>query len=229
MPESALVSYLVPSPGGPGLRVTDHTLTVPLDHSLDGTDPDGTTIEVFAREVSAVDRDADTLPWLVFLQGGPGSRSPRPAGAGGGWLAAAARHHRILLLDQRGTGRSTPISARTVAARDDAALAAYLRLFRADSIVADCEALRHQLAGGERWYTLGQSYGGFCTMTYLSQAPEGLAGCYVTGGLPGLTATADDVYARTLPRVAAKNAAFYARYPDDAAAVRRIADHLDAE
>jgi hypothetical protein len=39
--------------------------------------------------------------------------------------------------------------------------------------------------------------------------------------------TADDVYARTYPRVARKNAAFYARYPDDAALVRRIADRLD--
>jgi hypothetical protein len=37
------------------------------------------------------------------------------------------------------------------------------------------------------------------------------------------------VYARTYPRVAAKNAAFYRRYPDDVAAVRRIADHLDAQ
>ena len=65
-------------------------------------------------------------------------------------------------------------------------------------------------------------------MTYLSLAPEGLDACYVTGGLPGLTATADDVYARTYPRVADKNAAFYARYPDDVAQVRRIADHLDS-
>ncbi|MDF1604335.1 alpha/beta fold hydrolase [Nocardioides sp. YIM 152315] len=219
-------SYLVP-----GFRVTDHTAAVPLDHA----DPAGPTIEVFAREVVATDRQHDDLPWLVFLQGGPGAKSPRPAsGAGDSWLAAAARHHRVLLLDQRGTGRSTPISARTVAGvsglgQSDADLAAYLRLFRADSIVADCEALRQQVAGGERWYTLGQSYGGFCTMTYLSEAPEGLLGCYVTGGLPGLTATADDVYARTFPRMAAKNAAFYRRYPDDAAAVRRVADHLDAE
>src|SRR6185369_249955 len=151
------------------------------------------------------------------------------SGAGDGWVAAAAQHHRVLLLDQRGTGRSTPISATTVAGQSDADLAAYLRHFRADSIVADCEVLRREVAGGERWFTLGQSYGGFCTMTYLSQAPAGLRGCYVTGGLPGLTATADDVYARTFPRVAAKSTAFYARYPGDAAAVRAIADHLGAE
>jgi pimeloyl-ACP methyl ester carboxylesterase len=110
---------------------------------------------------------------------------------------------------------------------DDAALARYLRLFRADSIVADAELIRARLTGGAPWETLGQSYGGFITLTYLSRAPEGLRGCYVTGGLPGLTATADDVYARTYPRVARKNAEFHRRYPDDAAALRRIADHLD--
>jgi pimeloyl-ACP methyl ester carboxylesterase len=213
--------YLVP-----GFRVTDHTVAVPLDHA----DPSGPTIDVFAREVTGIDRAYDDLPWLVFLQGGPGAPSPRPAsGAGDAWLAAATEHHRVLLLDQRGTGRSAPISAATVAGRGDADLAAYLRHFRADSIVADCEALRREVAGGEQWFTLGQSYGGFCTMTYLSQAPGGLLGCYVTGGLPGLTATADDVYARTFPRIAAKSAAFYARYPGDAATVRAIADHLGAE
>jgi hypothetical protein len=44
--------------------------------------------------------------------------------------------------------------------------------------------------------------------------------------VPGLTATADEVYARTYPRVAAKNAEFYRAFPGDAATVRRIADHL---
>jgi pimeloyl-ACP methyl ester carboxylesterase len=210
----------------PGYRVVDHTVAVPLDHSH----PDGPTIEVFAREVVAADRAGDDLPWLLFLQGGPGGKSPRPgSGAGDAWLPHATRTHRVLLLDQRGTGRSTPITARTVGGHSDAELAAYLRHFRADSIVADAEALRTQVAGGARWETLGQSYGGFVTMTYLSQAPEGLAACYVTGGLPGVAATVDDVYARTFPRIAAKNAAFCERYPGDAAALRAIADHLDAE
>ena len=90
----------------------------------------------------------------------------------------------------------------------------------------DAEVLRERVAGGRRWETLAQSYGGWVTMTYLSLAPHGLDACYVVGGLPGLTATADDVYARTYPRVAGKNAEFYARYPDDVALVRRIADHL---
>jgi pimeloyl-ACP methyl ester carboxylesterase len=120
------------------------------------------------------------------------------------------------------------VTARTVRGMESAALASYLRFFRADSIVADAELIRDRLTGGAPWETLGQSYGGFITLAYLSRAPQGLRACYVTGGLPGLTATADDVYARTYPRVAAKNEAYYRRYPDDVAVVRRLADHLEA-
>jgi pimeloyl-ACP methyl ester carboxylesterase len=211
----------------PGFVLTDHTVEVPLDHSAPD---DGRTIEVFAREVVAPGREHDDLPWLLFLQGGPGGRSPRPGdGVGDGWLRQATRTHRVLLLDQRGTGRSTPLTRRSVTGWSDADIAAYVRLMRTDSIVRDAEVLRERVAGGRRWETLGQSYGGWITMTYLSLAPEALDACYVTGGLPGLTATADDVYARTYPRVAAKNAEFYARHPGDAALVRRIADLLDSE
>jgi hypothetical protein len=46
------------------------------------------------------------------------------------------------------------------------------------------------------------------------------------GGLPGLEATAEEVYRRTYPRVRAKNEAYYKRYPEDVESVRRIADHL---
>jgi pimeloyl-ACP methyl ester carboxylesterase len=207
----------------PGLAIREHTLPVPLDHAA----PDGATIEVFAREVVAPDKVGQDLPWLLFLQGGPGGQSPRPAKADG-WLGHALKTHRVLLLDQRGTGRSTPLTARTTRGMAPADLAAYLRLFRADSIVADAELLRARVAGGAQWETLGQSYGGFITLAYLSQAPEGLRACYVTGGLPGLTATAGDVYARTYPRVARKNAEYYRRYPADVAAVRAIADHLES-
>src|SRR6187399_855540 len=195
----------------PGYVLTDHVVEVPLDHAAE---PGGRTIEVFAREVVAVDREHEDLPWLLFLQGGPGGKSPRP-GLDAGWLEHATKTHRVLLLDQRGTGRSTPLTRLTVEGWSDAEIAAYLRLMRADAIVRDAEVLRERVAGGRRWETLGQSYGGWVTMTYLSLAPHGLDACYVVGGLPGLTATADDVYARTYPRVAGKNAEFYARYPDD--------------
>ncbi len=205
----------------PGFEWADHTVAVPLDHA----DPASAAIDVFAREVTAAGRFREDLPWLVYLQGGPGSAAPRPGQAA--WLGTATQTHRVLLLDQRGTGRSSPVTAASVRGMSGPQIAAYLRHFRADSIVADAEILRARLAGGRRWETLGQSYGGFITLTYLSRAPEGLRACYITGGLPGLAATADDVYARTYPRVEAKNAAYYGRYPDDVAHVRTLAGHLD--
>ncbi|MYS82920.1 alpha/beta fold hydrolase [Embleya scabrispora] len=207
----------------PGMALIDHTFTVPLDHSR----PDGPTIEVFAREVVDPTASDKQRPWLCFLQGGPGGKAGRPNRAVG-WLQRALRTHRVLLLDQRGTGRSTPITPSLAARTAPEALAGLLRHMRADAIVADAEFIRRRLCGDEPWETLGQSYGGFITLAYLSRAPEGLKSCYVTGGLIGLDCTAEDVYHRTYPRVRAKNAEYYARYPDDVEAVRRLADHLAA-
>lgn len=209
----------------PAAVLTDHWLQVPLEHG----NPDGEQITVYAREVVAPDRPAEELPWLLFLQGGPGGKSPRPNGASQ-WLGRALQDFRVLLLDQRGTGRSTPVTARSLAARGDPGQQAdYLAAFRADSIVADAELFRTALTGGAPWSSLGQSYGGFCTLTYLSLAPDGLRECFVTGGLAGLAADAEEVYRRTYPRVRGRNAAYYARYPQDEDAVRRIVDHLAAD
>ena len=196
---------------------------------LDWQRPDGPTITAFAREVVDAARDRDVLPLLLFLQGGPGGKSPRPTGGGPAWLREAIRTHRVVLLDQRGTGRSSPVEAWQLADLSPEAAAAHLALHRADSIVRDAEHIRRTVYGGVRWETLGQSYGGFITLTYLSLAPEGLAACYVTGGLPGLDATADEVYRRTFPRARAKSERFYARYPEAAARIARVADLLAAE
>nr|MBA3525003.1 alpha/beta fold hydrolase [Geodermatophilaceae bacterium] len=190
----------------------------PLSHA----DPGGERITIYAREVA--EPAGEDRPWLLFLQGGPGGRSPRPNGPDA-WLRRALRDYRVLLLDQRGTGRSTPVTPRRLAARGDAAAQAdYLACFRADSIVRDAELLRRNLSGGVPWTTLGQSYGGFCTLTYLSFAPEGLRACAVTGGLAGLDASAEDVYRRTYPRIVAKNERYYARYPGDEDVARRVVD-----
>jgi alpha/beta hydrolase fold len=118
------------------------------------------------------------------------------------------------------------VTARGLAGRTPRAQADYLTHFRADSIVLDAELIRRELTGGAPWSVLGQSYGGFCTVSYLSFAPHGVREAFITGGLPGLDATAEDVYRATYPRVAAKNAEHYERYPDDADRARRVARHL---
>jgi pimeloyl-ACP methyl ester carboxylesterase len=207
-----------------GMRVTDHRFTVPLDHSR----PDGGSITVFAREYSDAElsqSEAGQLPWLLYLQGGPGGKGSRLLQFGG-WTKAASRHFRILMLDQRGTGLSTPADRRTLALRGNAAAQAdYLTHFRADSIVADAELIREALGSGP-WSTYGQSYGGFCTLTYLSFAPHGLRESLITGGLAPLTGPADRVYRATFRRVAARNAEYFAKYPADRELTTRIARHL---
>jgi len=207
----------------PGLVLVDHGFRVPLDHDA----PDGETIRVFAREVSAAGRGTDDLPWLVYLQGGPGFPSPRPT-ARSGWLKRALQDYRVLLLDQRGTGRSTPLTAQTLSSfPSPERQAAYLRSFRADAIVRDAESIRKEILGPDgRWTILGQSYGGFCALRYLCSAPDGLAGAIFTGGLPPLDHPIDDIYRATYRRVAEKNERFYERYPDDVERVRAIVDVL---
>jgi hypothetical protein len=70
---------------------------------------------------------------------------------------------------------------------------------------------------------LGQSFGGFCAVSYLSLFPGGVREAMITGGLPGLSARAEDVYRLTYPAVARKAAAHYARYPGDVQRARDIA------
>ena len=110
----------------PGLYVEDHSIDVPLDWR--GLEPMllavGSTmrrgampapiagapesIKLFYRVVCAPDRINDDLPLLLFLQGGPGGESPRPLSpTSDGWIEEAVKHFRIVLPDQRGTGRSS--------------------------------------------------------------------------------------------------------------------------
>ena len=208
----------------PGLVLTDHEFTVPLDHAK----PDGETISVFAREVVLPDKESDELPWLVFFQGGPGFGSPRPSSKSG-WLKRALKEYRVLLLDQRGTGHSSPVTHQTLARLDTPqAQADYLKHFRADAIVKDAEWIRKELVGKDTaWSGLGQSYGGFCLTTYLSFAPEGLKEAMITGGLPSIDRPADDVYRAAYPRVLEKSERYFERYPEDAQRAREIVDYLD--
>ena len=205
-----------------GLVLTEHEFDVPLDHAA----PDGERITVFAREVS--DPDGTDRPFLLFLQGGPGQEAPRPTRhpSSPGWLDRALADFRVLMLDQRGTGRSTPVGA--LPGRSPTEQAAYLTHFRADAIVRDAEHVRRAL-GLERWSILGQSFGGFCATTYLSLAPEGLREALITGGLPPLGTPADEVYRGTYARMRERNRRHYERYPQDRERVRALVDRLETE
>lgn len=201
-----LVSYIAS-----GRRFHDYVINVPLDWK----DPQGESIELFYREVVLAHLDSQQLPLLIYLQGGPGGQGPRPVGDAG-WLAVALEGYRVILMDQRGTGRSTPVTAQVISGFIDGTQgAAYLEHFRADSIVADAESIRRHGYAGRKWATLGQSYGGFLTLSYLSFFPEALTACAITGGLPSLRPSATGVYTRTIHRIRAKNQQYYRMYPQD--------------
>ena len=202
--------------------ITDYNFSVPLDYS----NKDGEKIAIFAREILREENKNKSIPYLIFFQGGPGYESPRPI-IDSGWVKRASEDYKVLLLDQRGTGLSTPIVGDSLPNMSDAELANYLTFFRADNIVRDAEIIRDQLIGKNRWSLLGQSFGGFCAMHYLSFYPDSLDKVLITGGIPPLSAHPDDIYRATYKRVIEKNKLFYKTFPNAHVNVNKIANYLE--
>ena len=211
----------------PGLTLTDLTVEAPLDHA----DPAAGTIDVFARVATA--EGGRDKPYLVFLQGGPGHEAPRP-GLAPAWVGRALEEFQVVMLDQRGTGRSTPVYSVVgpdgersmggpLTGLDAPAAAGYLSHLRADEIVNDCELVREAL-GVDQWTVLGQSFGGFTTLHYLSTHPESLSGALITGGLSAVGHPIDDVYTTTWQIMIAKSEAYYRRFPADRDRMRQLSE-----
>lgn len=205
------------------LTVEEHTLTVPL---VWGDPSDHRTIDIFARVVAR--EGGEALPYLVFLQGGPGHEAPRPfhSSSSPAWLDEALAHYRLVLLDQRGTGRSTPVGDQDLE-RGAAAVAEYLTHLRADAIVRDCEAVREHL-GATTWSVLGQSFGGFTTLAYLSTDADSLEDVFITGGLSAVGRHPDDVYALCYDKMRDSSERYYRRFPEHRDVMRRLVELADA-
>lgn len=73
-----------------------------------------------------------------------------------------------------------------------------------------------------------QSFGGFCAVTYLSFAPQGLKQVLLTGGIPpiGNGCTADAVYKACFEQIIHQNEKYYQRYPQDIEVVREVVNYL---
>ncbi|KAJ2344258.1 hypothetical protein GGF43_005493 [Coemansia sp. RSA 2618] len=218
----------------PGGKVFERFFDCPLDHSQA---TDTRRVRVFARHIVPVGKEDQmhSLPFMVYLQGGPGFECALPMSVKGGWFATAiSEGFQLLLVDQRGTGLSSPISAQTLAKHGSTAdQVDYVRHFRADSIVRDCELIRQALCRdrpspeSQKIALLGQSFGGFCITTYLSLFPSSISRALITGGVPPLVDSPDAVYHATYPRMITRNQQYYAKFPRDVARVRAIIEHLD--
>ncbi|KAK3300944.1 Alpha/Beta hydrolase protein [Chaetomium fimeti] len=223
------------------LLITELFFEVPKNYAR----PEAGTLKLFGRSVRKNERpitpfsaaelaSKEKLPYLAYLEGGPGfgNRGPQNHAL---TQVALNRGYQVLYLDYRGTGLSTPINADSVLSQGDPkAQADYLKLFRATNIVRDLEAVRLCLTEDfdeekKAWSIFGQSFGGFVSLTYLSKYPQSLREAFLTGGLAPVKRTADEVYAATYKKLIERNAAYYKKYPDDIASVRRIAEHIQSQ
>lgn len=98
---------------------------------------------------------------IVFLHGGPGAGSS-PAHR----RFFNPAHYRIVIFDQRGAGRSTPLGE--------------LRDNTTPHLVADIERLRAHL-GIARWLVFGGSWGSTLALAYSEAHPERCAGLILRG------------------------------------------------
>lgn len=192
-------------------------LSVPLDYSQS----EGAKIKLFARDLYAPGHEQAEL--LFFFNGGPGFACVR-AWRDTPWLIEALKTYRVVLLDQRGTGHSQMVDLNNLQAfTSPEILAEYLSHFRADNIVRDAEYLRAHIFKRDQISVMGQSFGGFVVLSYLSQAPQSLTRAFITAGIaPLLCNSVDEVYSALFNTVKDRNQRFYQRYPADRAKVQAI-------
>ncbi|KAF4456241.1 hypothetical protein F53441_1604 [Fusarium austroafricanum] len=248
IPQAELISsksHILPGQ----LDVTELFFKVPLDY----TDPDGPSITLFARRVkkhetpifppddeeaesnAKYDNGEPPKPYMVYLEGGPGfgNREPQDHPL---TRHALARGYQLLLLDHRGVGLSTPVSAEmlNIVSKDVEGRARYLGLMRQDNTVRDCEAVRKCLTATwptlkQPWSIFGQSYGGFVALSYLSMHPEGLREVFLTGGLAPVGKKTDQVYEATFRRVKERNEQYYKKFPEDIEKIRQVAGFIESK
>lgn len=180
--------------GLPGVSAECATLTVPENRA----DAQSRSIELEFARVPSLSADPRE-DGLIIIAGGPGQStidfylSMRPA------FESIRRDRDILLLDQRGTGRSAPLDCDGADAMilEDAdasglpalmrtcvdSLAANPRYYTTSVAVLDLETLREAL-GIEQWNLYGISYGTRVAQHYLRRFPEHTRAVILDGTVP---------------------------------------------
>jgi pimeloyl-ACP methyl ester carboxylesterase len=161
-------------------------LTVPEDPAQAA----GPTIDLYVAVVPALNRRASTEP-LFVLAGGPGQAATDLYASYAGAFARVNRNHDIVLLDQRGTGHSAPLSCNypddwqgaKISAADETAqlrkatlacLAKFgdrVRYYTSSVAVGDLDKVRAAL-GYSRIDLYGSSYGTRVAELYMRRYPQ---------------------------------------------------------
>ncbi len=177
------------------VQATCGYLAVPQDHNR----PDGPLILLAVTILKA--RNPSSAPdAVVYLAGGPGSSATLDVEI---WAKQPFLKRRdLVLVDQRGTGNSSPnlncpelerIASRFEATKTlEAAQSCHerlvkegidLSLFNSTQSAADLEALRQTL-GYKRWNLLGASYGSRLALIAMRDYPEGIRSAILDSANP---------------------------------------------
>jgi len=215
---------------------------------LDPARPAGTAIQVHYAVLPALARNKKPDP-VLFFAGGPGQSAIDVAPAVATMLGRFTNRRDIVLIDQRGTGKSAPLSCddddpalplaeqfdpvrqRT---RIEACLDALralphgdLRYFTTTIAMADADAVRAAL-GAERVNLVGGSYGTRAALEYQRQFPQRVRRVVIDGVappdmvLPASFSTDNQAALDALFRACAEDAACAKREPDLAARWRAL-------
>lgn len=178
-PSIALEDCVLTSPSGNQVDAQCGTLTVPEDRA----NPDGRQIDLNIAVIPAIKRNPEPDP-LFLLAGGPGQSAVEAFPAMISLLFRVHEDRDIVLVDQRGTGKSNPL--RCLDTEDDAlteeqvlaklkacpeTLNADLRFYNTEIAMTDLDEVRAVL-GYETINLYGASYGTRAALTYLRMFPE---------------------------------------------------------
>ena len=167
------------SPSGGQVDARCGTLTVPEDRA----NPDGRKIELNIAVIPAIKRNPEPDP-LFLLAGGPGQSAVETFPAMISLMFQIHEERDIVLVDQRGTGKSNPL--RCLSLEDDElteeevleklkscpeTLDADLRFYNTEIAMTDLDEVRAAL-GYETINLYGASYGTRAALTYLRMFPE---------------------------------------------------------
>lgn len=183
------------------------TFEVPENRAM----PDGRKVALNIALLPATE-EADMAPDPVFfLAGGPGQAAVESFPMVAGAFAEVRKHRNVVLVDQRGTGKSNPLQCKwdqgddedmtalvraTEACRDTLAKKADLTRYTTTDAVADLDAVRKAL-GVRQVNLVGVSYGTRVAQQYAMRHPGNTRSIVLDSPVPN-TLVLGNIFARNL-------------------------------
>lgn len=182
----------------------------------DRADPNGRKIELYVAVMPATEPGAPSEP-VFFIAGGPGGSTVADWAEAPNIFVGLAAHHDIVLVDQRGTGRSHPLvlppqvageTPTDYAKRALGSIDGNPRYYTTAAAMDDLDAVRQAL-GYDKIDVYGNSYGATAVQYYMRQHGDRVRAAVLDGGTlvdvpifelvaPNSQRALDDVLARCL-------------------------------